>query len=53
MGIEKVSDAFALVSIGCDFGQGFLLSQPMPEQRFVSLLRQRATTPGRQLTAAP
>lgn len=48
MGIEKASDAFALVTMGCDFGQGFLLGQPMPEQRFISLLRQRATTPGRQ-----
>jgi EAL domain-containing protein (putative c-di-GMP-specific phosphodiesterase class I) len=52
MGIEKASDAVALVSMGCDFGQGFLLGQPMPEQRFVSLLRQRAATQGRQLAAA-
>lgn len=52
MGIEKASDAMALVSMGCDFGQGFLLGQPMPEQRFVSLLRQRAATQGRQLAAA-
>ena len=42
IGIEKASDALALVSMGCDCGQGFLLGQPMPEQRFVSLLRQRA-----------
>jgi EAL domain-containing protein (putative c-di-GMP-specific phosphodiesterase class I) len=53
MGIEKASDAIALVSMGCDFGQGFLLGQPMPEQRFVSLLHQRAATQGRQLSAAP
>ena len=52
MGIEKAADAIALVSMGCDFGQGFLLGQPMPEERFVSLLRQRATTPGRNLSAA-
>ena len=42
IGIEKASDAVALVSMGCDYGQGFLLGQPMPEDRFVSLLRQRA-----------
>lgn len=42
IGIEKAADAVALVSMGCDHGQGFLLGQPMPEERFVSLLRQRA-----------
>ena len=42
IGIEKASDAMALVSMGCDCGQGFLLGQPMPEERFMSLLRQRA-----------
>ncbi len=48
MGIEKAADAVALVSMGCDFGQGFLLGQPMPEERFVSLLRQRARHAGTQ-----
>ena len=38
IGIEKASDALALVSMGCDYGQGFLLGQPMPEERFMSLL---------------
>ncbi len=42
IGIEKVSDAVALVSMGCDYGQGFLLGQPMPEEHSISLLRQRA-----------
>jgi EAL domain-containing protein (putative c-di-GMP-specific phosphodiesterase class I) len=49
VGIEKAADASALVSMGCDYGQGFLLGQPMPEKRFVSLLRQRAATQGRNL----
>ena len=44
VGIEKASDALALVSMGCDYGQGFLLGQPMPEERFCSLLRQRASS---------
>ena len=51
-GIEKAADALALVSMGCDYGQGFLLGQPMPEERFVSLLRQRAATQGRNLDSA-
>ncbi len=50
IGIEKASDAMALVSMGCDYGQGFLLGQPMPEERFGSLLRQRATS---QVRPAP
>ncbi len=41
MGIEKAPDAMAMVSMGCDFGQGFLLGLPMAEERFISLLRQR------------
>jgi EAL domain-containing protein (putative c-di-GMP-specific phosphodiesterase class I) len=52
MGIEKAADAVALVSMGCDFGQGFLLGQPMPEERFISLLRQRAATQGHDLSTA-
>jgi EAL domain-containing protein (putative c-di-GMP-specific phosphodiesterase class I) len=48
IGIEKAADAMALISMGCDYGQGFLLGQPMPEERFASLLRQRANPPARQ-----
>ena len=51
IGIEKASAAVALVSMGCDYGQGFLLGQPMPEERFISLLRQRATPPRRAASA--
>ncbi|MDE2373566.1 MAG: EAL domain-containing protein, partial [Hyphomicrobiales bacterium] len=53
VGIEKASEALALVSMGCDYGQGFLLGQPMPEDRFVSLLRQRAASQGRKLGTGP
>ena len=52
IGIEKASDALALTSMGCDIGQGFLLGQPMPEERFMSLLRQRAAGQGRPMPAA-
>jgi EAL domain-containing protein (putative c-di-GMP-specific phosphodiesterase class I)/CheY-like chemotaxis protein len=51
IGIEKASDVLALTSMGCDIGQGFLLGQPMPEERFVSLLRQRAAGQGRPMPA--
>jgi len=47
IGIERASDAMALVSMGCDCGQGFLLGQPMPEERFASLSRQRANSQAR------
>lgn len=53
IGIEKASDALALVSMGCDYGQGFLLGQPMPEDRFISLVRQRAASQSRPLSAEP
>jgi EAL domain-containing protein (putative c-di-GMP-specific phosphodiesterase class I)/FixJ family two-component response regulator len=43
IGLEKASDAVALVSMGCDLGQGFLYGQPMPEERFIALLKQRVT----------
>ena len=43
IGIEKASELTALVSMGCDLGQGFLLGQPMPGERFITLLKQRAT----------
>jgi EAL domain-containing protein (putative c-di-GMP-specific phosphodiesterase class I) len=52
VGIEKASDALALVSMGCDYGQGFLLGQPMPEERFISLLRQRANPRPKNAAAA-
>jgi EAL domain-containing protein (putative c-di-GMP-specific phosphodiesterase class I) len=52
IGIEKAADALALISMGCDFGQGFLLGQPMPEERFIALLRQRSGTPTRDLAVA-
>jgi EAL domain-containing protein (putative c-di-GMP-specific phosphodiesterase class I)/CheY-like chemotaxis protein len=51
VGIEKASEAVALVSMGCDHGQGFLLGQPMPEDRFLSLLKLR-TGPKRTVAAA-
>jgi EAL domain-containing protein (putative c-di-GMP-specific phosphodiesterase class I) len=44
LGVTKAAELQALISMGCDFGQGSLLGLPMPEERFLSLLRQRAAT---------
>jgi EAL domain-containing protein (putative c-di-GMP-specific phosphodiesterase class I)/CheY-like chemotaxis protein len=51
IGLENASDAMALVNMGCDLGQGFLLGQPMPEERFISVLKQRVTV--RPASGAP
>jgi EAL domain-containing protein (putative c-di-GMP-specific phosphodiesterase class I) len=53
IGIEKAPDAMALTSMGCDYGQGYLLGQPMPEDRFLSLLRQRAAAHRRPGASPP
>jgi len=50
-GIEAAVDLQALVVMGCDFGQGALIAPPMPQERFLGLLRQRLNKP--TATAAP
>ena len=52
MGIEHATDASALVAMGCDYGQGFLLGQPMPESHFTALLRQRGVKSKNRKTSA-
>ncbi len=45
VGVERGAEVLTLAGMGCNGGQGFLLGQPMPETRFVSLLRLRANLP--------
>ncbi len=47
-GIENQADLQALMVMGCDFGQGVLIAPPMPQQRFLDLLCQRASRPRAQ-----
>jgi EAL domain-containing protein (putative c-di-GMP-specific phosphodiesterase class I) len=51
-GIESAADLQALVVMGCDFGQGVLIAPPMPQQRFLDLLRQRVNKPRQPAPAA-
>ena len=50
-GIENAADLQALLVMGCDFGQGVLIAPPMPQERFLDLLRQRASKPRPQASA--
>ncbi len=45
VGIERGAEVLTLAGMGCNGGQGYLLGQPMPETRFLSLLRLRANLP--------
>jgi EAL domain-containing protein (putative c-di-GMP-specific phosphodiesterase class I) len=47
MGVERAIDVHLLRDLGCDLGQGFLFGQPMPEDRLLALLRERAVSPRR------
>ncbi|HET7679853.1 MAG TPA: EAL domain-containing protein [Xanthobacteraceae bacterium] len=50
-GVEAAIDLQALVVMGCDFGQGVLIAPPMPQERFLGLLRQRLNKPAAQHAA--
>ncbi len=50
-GIENATDLQALAAMSCDFGQGPLVSPPLPKERFLELLLRRNNKPQQQ--AAP
>lgn len=52
-GVESQADLQALMAMGCDFGQGALISPPMSQAEFLDLLRQRVTKPKPQPPAEP
>jgi EAL domain-containing protein (putative c-di-GMP-specific phosphodiesterase class I)/FixJ family two-component response regulator len=41
-GIERPDDLKALVAMGCDVGQGFLLGRPMAKDKLCAMIRERA-----------
>ena len=41
IGVEQKGEARALQRMGCDIGQGYLFSQPLPSDQLVALLRKR------------
>ena len=53
VGVEDAAASNALTQMGCDVGQGFLFAQPMPEERFHALLRQRAERSAATSSRAP
>ena len=52
-GVEAAVDLQALVVMGCDFGQGAMIAPPMPQERFLGLLRQRMNKPALAAAAEP
>jgi EAL domain-containing protein (putative c-di-GMP-specific phosphodiesterase class I) len=47
-GVETQTDLQALMVMGCDFGQGVLMSPPMPKARLLELLQKRVTKPSQR-----
>jgi len=43
VGVERASQATALVQAGCDIGQGFLFGDAMPTGELLQLMRQRSS----------
>jgi EAL domain-containing protein (putative c-di-GMP-specific phosphodiesterase class I) len=52
-GIESQVDLQALMAMGCDFGQGALISPAMPQEQFLELLLRRHNGPGASAGGEP
>jgi EAL domain-containing protein (putative c-di-GMP-specific phosphodiesterase class I) len=50
-GVETQTDLQALMVMGCDYGQGVLMSPPMAKDQFLKLLQQRMTKPSARGTS--
>jgi EAL domain-containing protein (putative c-di-GMP-specific phosphodiesterase class I) len=48
-GVEHESDYFALKAMGCDLGQGYLFSRPLPLEALVEWLRRSGGVPARRV----
>ena len=49
-GIENISELNALIGMGCDVGQGYLFSAPIPQDLFIVLLK-KLKQPARRISA--
>ena len=53
-GIEDPHELAKLRDFGCDYGQGYLFSKPVPESEVAALIaRDRLWAPGANKTAGP
>jgi EAL domain-containing protein (putative c-di-GMP-specific phosphodiesterase class I) len=44
-GVETVGELKTLRSMGCDYGQGYLLAKPMSKANFMEMMQQRSGKP--------
>src|SRR5206468_1323808 len=50
-GIEHISQARRVRELGCELGQGYLFSKPLPAEQVIDLLRAQRVVPGPSATS--